>query len=284
VARRPWWDGPAGAVDEPVSGWEAVADRAMARESFQSVDPGLADAHVAAATRYVWEATGRRFPGCVPAAARAPSPGCHGVPPLARARSHYGAGMHLTDGFAYPVRYVHRFAAVDAAGTISAWPTDRWWWDGDEWLWRDDSPGDSLWPAGWPVQVLSRRPGQRDTWWLECAVGADPPDLVVSAAADLAVELAKALTDPENCALPDNVQSITRRGVTVTFNQTAEITGVHTLTLAVATFPRFQFVGGRDPAHWVEWQDVTRVVSPFTACGSTTLTVGSVGGSAGVTL
>lgn len=69
--------------------------------------------------------------------------------------------------------------------------------------------------AHWPVaQDLTLEDTEDNTFSITYTYGADPPDLGVSAAAQLACEIYKACT-ADNCALPSGTVRVSRQGVTV---------------------------------------------------------------------
>ena len=72
----------------------------------------------------------------------------------------------------------------------------------------------------WPTQNTDRPPGGIDTWDLTVEHGAGPPEPLREAASRLATEIVKQCCGQE-CDLPDNVSSISRDGVTITFNPPA---------------------------------------------------------------
>lgn len=76
----------------------------------------------------------------------------------------------------------------------------------------DDSP---LIP--WPVQNEDRQDGAVDTWDLTVLHGSGPPEPLLDAAAVLACEILKLVTNDETCALPKTAVSISRDGMTMTF-------------------------------------------------------------------
>lgn len=66
----------------------------------------------------------------------------------------------------------------------------------------------------WPIrQNLTLADTEEGTFSITYTYGADPPEIAISAAAQLACELYKACTG-ENCALPIGATRITRQGVT----------------------------------------------------------------------
>lgn len=76
----------------------------------------------------------------------------------------------------------------------------------------DDSP---LIP--WPEQNERRQAGAPGTWDVTVRHGSPPPESLVGAARTLACELYKSCTGDESCELPKNAASVSRDGVTITF-------------------------------------------------------------------
>lgn len=76
----------------------------------------------------------------------------------------------------------------------------------------DDSP---LIP--WPVQNTDRQAGAVDTWDVKVLHGAGPPEPLVQAAGILACEILRLVTNDDECALPKTAVSVSRDGVTMTF-------------------------------------------------------------------
>ena len=78
--------------------------------------------------------------------------------------------------------------------------------------WEDaDSP-----MIPWPTQNTDRQPGGVDTWDLTVLHGAGPPEPLKEAASRLAAEIVKQCCG-QDCDLPDNVSSISRDGITISF-------------------------------------------------------------------
>jgi hypothetical protein len=70
--------------------------------------------------------------------------------------------------------------------------------------------------ARWPVQQdLTLADTEDNTFSISYTYGADPPDLGVSAAAQLGCELYKACNDTSDCALPVGTTRIVRQGVVI---------------------------------------------------------------------
>jgi len=75
----------------------------------------------------------------------------------------------------------------------------------------DDSP-----MIPWPEQNTDRQPGGAGTWDITVLHGAGPPEPLKDAASRLAAEIVKQCCGQE-CDLPDNVSSISRDGITISF-------------------------------------------------------------------
>lgn len=69
----------------------------------------------------------------------------------------------------------------------------------------------------WPTQDRDRQAGAVDTWDVIVEHGAGPPEPLVHAAKLLAEEIVKQCCGWEDCALPSNVASVSRDGVTISF-------------------------------------------------------------------
>lgn len=69
----------------------------------------------------------------------------------------------------------------------------------------------------WPFQNDDRQAGAADTWDVTVLHGAGPPETLVEAARVLACEILRLVTNDEECALPKTAVSVSRDGVTMTF-------------------------------------------------------------------
>jgi len=192
---------------------------------------------VDAAVAIVWAGTCRRYPGTFPAAARYVGP--------------QRSVLRLDEAFAYPVVSVDAVKEIDADGVAFEWDTDAWRFDRPDRLVKqdiDDSTG-----AWFPTQDAARPLSWPGQWWIEATIGIAPPADVLMAAEFLAGELLLAHTDPERCSLPDRIQSITRQGVTMSFDRDLWV-GVPLLKEIVQPYPvghgcaAVDFEFGRDPA------------------------------------
>jgi hypothetical protein len=72
-------------------------------------------------------------------------------------------------------------------------------------------------PGFWPAQDLARPAGAAETWEVQVEYGAVPPLFVLEAVAAMVSEQVKGCVKPEECGLPDNVESVTERGRTFRF-------------------------------------------------------------------
>lgn len=86
----------------------------------------------------------------------------------------------------------------------------------------------------------ARLPTAHSSLLLTYVAGRNPPPEAVAQATALAVELGRAVVDPDGTALPDNVTSIQRQGVTMTYQSAQAIvaagsTGLYAVDLWVAT-------------------------------------------------
>lgn len=70
----------------------------------------------------------------------------------------------------------------------------------------------------WPTQTLSRPLSDACTWAIVADTGCAPPPHILRQTEKLAYELLKSECDPDNCALPDNTKSMSRKGLTVEFD------------------------------------------------------------------
>lgn len=71
--------------------------------------------------------------------------------------------------------------------------------------------------GGLPKQDLGKPVGAAGTWEVQVRYGCAPPLTVLQAVADMVVEQVKGCVTPEECSLPDNVESVTDRGRTYKF-------------------------------------------------------------------
>jgi len=76
------------------------------------------------------------------------------------------------------------------------------------------------WPA---CQDWAADAGQPGTWSVTVQVGEQVPDLGRLAVGELAGELARAMVCPEKCALPRQVQALSRQGVSMQFPDPAQV-------------------------------------------------------------
>lgn len=73
-----------------------------------------------------------------------------------------------------------------------------------------------------PPQDLSRPIGAACTWEICIRYGSDPPYMVLKAVADMVAEQIKACVPDAECALDDNVESVTERGRKYTFRKPSD--------------------------------------------------------------
>lgn len=236
--------GPAGIgrVEQPVN-WPVVLDAPV------GTDAKLVERVLSAAVGIVWAGTCRRYPGVFPAAARYVGP----QRPVLR----------LDHAFSYPVVSVDAVKEIDADGAAFEWDADEWRFDRPDRLVKQDAGSGQRW---FPSQDPQRPVSWAGSWWIEAHIGTAPPADVVAAAEFLAKELLLAHTDPERCSLPDRVQSISRQGVTLSFDRDLW-TGVPLLKEIIQPYPvghgcaAVDFEFGRDPARdrvrgvLAEWPD-----------------------------
>lgn len=69
----------------------------------------------------------------------------------------------------------------------------------------------------YPYQDMNVSPGEQGSWEIDITYGVEPPSLGKLAAIDLAKELLKACNGDDDCVLPHGVTSVTRDGVTYSF-------------------------------------------------------------------
>lgn len=192
----------------------------------------------------LWRATGRRFAPEHSAAVRYFSPCPERL-------------IQLDQAFAYPIVSIDAIWTTAADGTPVEWP---------ERSWRFDAPGRLVkhnlgdWTgATFPVNDLYLPHDSPGQWWIEATIGEPIPTEVLTAANQLACELIKAVVDPENCALPDNVRSITRQGVTIEFDR-SEWSALPLLQQVTRPWPAGYGEGvveyGFDPAYHRRWAEV----------------------------
>ena len=218
-----------GRVEQPVN-WPVLLGASVGD------DAQLVERVTKAAVGIVWAATCRRYPGLIEVAARWVGP--------------QRAVLRLDQAFSYPVLTVDAIKGIDPDEVAYEWDADTWRFDRPDRLVRQDpGAGDRWFPSQDPQRPISY-PG---SWWVELTIGIMPPPDVLAAAEFLAKELLLAHTDPERCSLPDRVQSISRQGVTLSFDRDMWV-GVPLLKEIAQPYPighgcsAADFEFGRDPA------------------------------------
>lgn len=175
------------------------------------------------AASYVYEKTCRRFPGeCFQETVRPCMPWCW-CPQQTSCRCGSYNYLDLTQAFCLPVVDV---VSVDVVGgeCCSCQDTETWTsatghirldWMGEAPLLvrqRVDDEDCCLW---WPQQDLREPNGGDCTWSVTALTGCDPPPHLLTATAQLAVEIV-AECRSKSCTLAAGATSVTTRGVTYT--------------------------------------------------------------------
>lgn len=181
-----------------------------------SVPAHLREAAMVEATRWLFDATCRLWPGTCTSTIR-PHTEDRCTSFINPAVPHR---LDLTRWVKGPIRNI-----VDVH--VDGQPIDRtWFWlENNRWLVSSDGFGDEeadspLIP--WPRQIPQRQLGGVGTWSVTVEHGADPPPPLVRAAVTLACETVKQCTGDDTCVLPDNATSVTREGVTIRLAQRQE--------------------------------------------------------------
>lgn len=207
-----------GCVDIPCSGWEQPADCCDACEG-EEAETVLAAAWLTV-SEWLFAETGYDYPGtCLVATNPCPPCGCPrfctgdcGIP---------WSVIDLSPAFCYPIRVVDgvpriqfQFGSINPVAVNPGSDTfglrpDLQTLDVNSQLWTSDEVNESCCAYGWPVQ----NPADQYEWTIVAEIGADPPRMMIDAAARFACEIAKDCLGKESC-LPDGVTSITRRGLT----------------------------------------------------------------------
>jgi len=176
------------------------------------------------AWRYVealaFEKTDRRFCGKCKEWIR-PCPPCDCTFGDCRCGAHYRP-IDLSQHFDQPILGVSGMEINGVAIPVTQpgdWPEGTPWYppirvDECRWIVWQHIAGC---PPDWPQQDLARPVGANCTWQICIEYGAVPPITVTKAVADMVSEQIKACIDPDSCALPDNVESVTERGRTYKF-------------------------------------------------------------------
>jgi hypothetical protein len=173
-------------------------------------DPTLAQAAIDAATRWLNDATVNRWSGPCTAFVR-PDTGTDRLCDPATARLRSGP-IDLSTWLTAPIRSVVEVrvdgVAVDA----------KWYYLNGNRLYASTGFDDADSPLiPWPTQNVDRQPGAADTWDVTVVHGSGPPEGLVDAAKRLAGEIIKQRCGDASCALPENVTSVSRDSVTITF-------------------------------------------------------------------
>lgn len=181
-------------------------------------EPGTREQELAAqalniATRWINDATGGRWAGpCTtlirPYTGRDGGTGCHVPTGLSNLRGPIDLSLYLTTPILRIIEIRVDGEPVD----------DSWYYLSGTLLYASKGFNDGESPLlPWPPQDRERPPGAVDTWDALVEHGAGPPEPLVHAVKRLAEELVKQCCDYEECALPSNVSSISRDGVTMSF-------------------------------------------------------------------
>lgn len=197
--------------------WLTVDDLPADRPELPGTAEQVADAWgavIASATFALWSLSGRRWAGERTVTVEVWAP----------------AGAHLDPCRPRPVRLPHRDARQLTAVTLA---------DGTP-LAVDDYLIDRGGYLGAAPGRAARLPTSSSSLVLTYTAGRTPPADAVAQATSLAVELGRAVVDPEGSALPDNVTSIQRQGVTMTMEAGYKIaaagsTGLPAVDLWLAT-------------------------------------------------
>ncbi len=195
-----------------------------------SGDPSVYDPYALAASQVLYELSGRQFPGLCERTVRPCVPGCGCWPTREWAWGAWdpwygwwgGSGLSGDSGSGrgccgclsevklagYPVRAVTE-VLIDGA-TIAA---ENYRLDQNKYLvYMNDADGK---PQFWPsCQNLARDDTEQGTFAVTYDYGADPPELGLLAAIQMACQIAAAASGGE-CALPAGTVRVARQGITV---------------------------------------------------------------------
>lgn len=169
----------------------------------------LAASAVLVATRWINDATGGRWSGPCTAFVRPPTGTNTGCSPGTRNRRD---PIDLSLWLPAPIREVVE-VRVDGVAV-----DPKWYYLSGNKLHASTGYDDEDSPLiPWPTQNRDRQYGAVDTWDVTVVHGSGPPETLVEAAKRLASELVKQCCGADDCALPPNAASVSRDGVTISF-------------------------------------------------------------------
>lgn len=189
-----------------------------------SNDEILMESAIKVATRWLHDATGMRWGGPCTSFIRPPDAAC------AVGRRH--DPIDLSRWLAAPIRSIVE-VRVDGV------PIDpKWYYLSGDKLHASTGYDDADSPLiPWPTQNDDRQPGAADTWDLTVVHGMAPPEPLREAAKRLAAEIVKQCCGADDCALPPNAASVSRDGVTISFQPpTPFATGIRFVDAQIAQY------------------------------------------------
>ncbi len=212
---------PSPGTGGPCANW-VTGDEVAACCDVETSSGVLFDQAAAEASSLLYQLSGRQFSGyCGPRTVRPSCSGCFcGYQVLSRGYVigpwDYGYPLLLCDECmiscspsriklaGYPVRAITQ---VKINGDVVS-PTEYTIWN-QRYLTRLD---DMRWPV---AQDLTLADDEDSTFSITYTYGADPPDLGMSAAAQLGCELYRACGGDTTCALPNGTTRVTRQGIVI---------------------------------------------------------------------
>lgn len=209
-------------MPQPCTAWISAED-VLDCCDVETTDESLFDSVATQASALLFELSGRQFPGeCGPKTVRPPCDSCWcGYQVLSRG--------HIVGpwDWGYPLWGLCDFCLVSCSPSrvkLAGYPVreitevkiDGVVLAASEYTIYQHRYLTRLNNAHWPHQQnLTLEDTEDNTFSVSYTYGADPPDIGVSAAAQLACELYKSCAGAQECALPKGVTRVTRQGITI---------------------------------------------------------------------
>lgn len=202
----------------------------------ETADPALVASAITASIQYLYDRTCRRWPGTTCTARVRPCLPCEccGSRGWYGGETVYGSPLpwsptcgcrwrHFALQAPYPILEIIEFEVNGVDETADVRLDNN----------RDLALLASSARGCFPMQSLDQPDGTAGTWSVLYRFGAAPLELAKIAAADLACQLIKDCVEPD-CENPDNVESISKRGVTVKFRLPSDgVTNVRSADLLI---------------------------------------------------